>query len=118
MQLIFQGKTNCYHPTGIEFHEGLNITHTKNHWSNENKVIEHVESIIFPFAKPNRAELDLEKEQKCMLIFDVFKAQCTQRVFDLIDENHGYCVSTGENYPCISAIRFSNQQCTKIIFKK
>ena len=26
-----------------------------------------------------------------MLIFDVFKAQCTQRVFDLIDENH--CVT-------------------------
>ena len=33
----------------------------------------------------------LEEEQKCMLIFDVFKAQCTQRVFDLIDENH--CVT-------------------------
>ena len=91
MQLIFQGKTNCYHPTGNEFHKGLNITHTKNHWSNENKVIEHLESIIFPFAKPNRAELDLEREQKCMLIFDVFKAQCTQHVFDLIDEN--YCVT-------------------------
>ena len=26
-----------------------------------------------------------------MHIFDVFKAQCTQRVFDLIDENH--CVT-------------------------
>ena len=26
-----------------------------------------------------------------MLIFDVFKTQCTQRVFDLIDENH--CVT-------------------------
>ena len=91
MQLIYQGKTNRHHPTGIEFPEGFNITHTKNHWSNEDKVIEHLESIIFPFAKSNRAELDLEKEQKCMLIFDVFKAQCTQRVFDLIDEN--YCVT-------------------------
>ena len=91
MQLIYQGKTNHCHPIGTEFPKGFNITHTKNHWSNEDKVIEHLESIIFPFAKSNRAELDLEKEQKCMLIFDVFKAQCTQRVFDLIDENH--CVT-------------------------
>ena len=28
-----------------------------------------------------------------------------------------YCVRTGESYPCISAIRFGNQQCGKIIFK-
>ena len=35
--------------------------------------------------------MDLEEELKCMLNFDVFKAQCTQRVFDLIDENH--CVT-------------------------
>ena len=34
MQLIYQGNTNCCHPTGIEFPEGFNITHTKNHWSN------------------------------------------------------------------------------------
>ena len=91
MQLIYRGKTNCCHPTGTEFLEGFNITHAKNHWSNEDKIIEHLESIIFPFAKSKRAELDLEEEQKCMLIFDVFKAQCTQRVFDLIDENH--CVT-------------------------
>ena len=35
--------------------------------------------------------MDLEEEQKGMLIFDVLKVQCTQLVFDLIDENH--CVS-------------------------
>ena len=98
MQLIYQGKTNHCHPIGTEFPEGFNITHTKNHWSNEDKVIEHLESIIFPFAKSNRAELDLEKEQKCMLIFDVFKAQCTQRVFDLIDENHCVTVFVPENF--------------------
>ena len=32
--------------------------------------------------------MGFKKEQKGMLIFDVFKPQCTQRVFDLIDENH------------------------------
>ena len=73
MQLIYQGKTNRCHPAGIEFPEGFNITHAKNHWSNEAKVIEHLESIIFPFATSKRAKLDLEEEQKHMLIFDGFK---------------------------------------------
>ena len=86
MQLIYQGKTNRCQPTGIEFSEGFNITHTKNYWRNEDNVIEHLESIIFPFAKSKRAKLDLEEEQKFMLIFNVFKAQCTQLFFDLIDK--------------------------------
>lgn len=63
------------------------MTYTKNHWSNEEKVIEHFESVIFPFAKLKRTELGLNENQKCMLIFDVFKSQCTQKVLDLLDEN-------------------------------
>ena len=43
MQLIYQGKTNRSHPTGIKFLEGSNIIHAKNHWTNEHKVIEHLE---------------------------------------------------------------------------
>ena len=115
MQVIYQGQTNRYHSTGIEFPEGFNFTHKKNHWNNEDKVIEHLESIIFPFAKSKRAELDLKEEQKCILFFDVFKAQSTQRIFDLIDGNHCVIVLVPAN---ISTIRFGNQRCSKIIFKK
>ena len=97
MQLIRQGKTNRCHPTNIEFPEGFNITQTKNHWSNEDKVIKHLESIIFSFAKSKRSELGFKKEQKGMLIFDAFKPQCTQRVFDLIDENHWTTVFVAAN---------------------
>ena len=50
IQLIYQGKTNRCHPTSIEFPEGFNNTNTKNHRSNEDKVIGYLESIIFPFA--------------------------------------------------------------------
>lgn len=88
MQLIFEGKTNrileeerC-HPTGVEFPQGFNVTHTRNHWSNDEKVIEHLESVIFPFAEFKRTELGLEEEQKCLLVYDVFRGQCTQKVFD------------------------------------
>ena len=43
MQLIYQGKTNRSHPAGIEFLEGFDITHAKNHWTNDDKVIEHLQ---------------------------------------------------------------------------
>ena len=58
MQLIYQGKTNRCHPTGIEFPEGFNIIHAKNHWSNEDKAIKHLESLIFLFATSKRVKLD------------------------------------------------------------
>ena len=91
MQLIYQGKTNRCHPVGIDFPEGFNITHSKNHWSNEDKVIELLEEIIFAYAESKRDELGLEQDQKCLLIFDVFKGQCTDRVLDLMNKNN--CVT-------------------------
>ena len=53
------------------------------------KPLNILKQLFLRFVKSKRAELYLEEEQKCML--DVFKARCTQRVFDLIDENH--CVT-------------------------
>ena len=46
---------------------------------------------------PSQTKLDLKEEQKCMLIFDAFKAQCTQRVFDMINGNHCVTVYVPEN---------------------
>ena len=43
------------------------------------------------FRLPSQAEPIWISKSKCMLIFYAFKAQCTQRVFHLIDENH--CVT-------------------------
>ena len=54
-------------------------------------MIEHLETVIFPFAKSKKTELGLAENQKCMLIFDVFKGQGTQKVLNLLDENG--CVS-------------------------
>ena len=70
------------------FPEGFNITHTPNHWSNEEKSIELLEEIVFPYLSRKRAELNLPDDQKTLLIFDVFKGQKTQRILDLMVENH------------------------------
>ena len=47
-----------------------------------------------------------------MLIFDVFKAQCTECVFDLIDGNHFVTLFVLANLTHVF------QWCSKIIFKK
>ena len=88
MQIIYEEKTVHCHPQGIKFPEGFNITHTPNHWSNEDKAVEHLEEIVFPYLKRKRAELGLPGDQKALLIFDVFKGQKTQRILDLMEENH------------------------------
>ena len=97
MQIIYQGKTIRCHPQGVVFPEGFNITHTPNHWSNEEKSIELLEEIVFPYLSRKRAELNLPDDQKALLIFDVFKGQKTQRILDLMVENHSVYVFVPNN---------------------
>ena len=59
MQLIYEGKTEQCHPRGVEFPDGFNVTHTPNHWSNEDKVVELLEKVILPYVKNTRENLGL-----------------------------------------------------------
>ena len=97
MQIIYQGKTIRRHSQGVVFPEGFNITHTPNHWSNEEKSIELLEEIVFPYLSRKRAELNLPDDQKALLIFDVFKGQKTQRILELMVENHSVYVFVPNN---------------------
>ena len=91
MQLIYKGKSPRCLPQGITFPENFNLTFTPNHWGNEDKVIEHLEKIVFPFVVEKRKELSLPDEQNAILVFDVFKGQKTERVQSLIADNN--CIS-------------------------
>ena len=64
MQPIYQGKANRCQPTGIEFPEGFNIDHTKNHWSNEDKVIEHLESTFFSVCQVKKNRVGSRRRAK------------------------------------------------------
>ena len=92
MQLIYEGKTPLCLPQGISFPDNFNLTFTPNHWSNEDKVIEHFEKVVFPFIMAKRKELSLPDEQKAILVFDVFKGQKMERVQHLIADNNCVCV--------------------------
>ena len=64
---------------------------SKTIWGRTTCGIELLEEIIFAYAESKRDELGLEQDQKCLLIFDVFKGQCTDRVLDLMNKNN--CVT-------------------------
>ena len=87
MQLIYAGKTNRCHPQGIEFPHGFDVTHSHNHWSNEELAIQHIRKIVIPYVDKMKEELRLPKEQKSLLIYDVFKGPTTKRYTDFLFEN-------------------------------
>ena len=86
IQLIYEGKTTRCLPK-IDFPEGFNVTFTKNHWSNEEKAIEFLKEIVFPYLKSEKERLNLPADQKSLLIYDVFRGQTTEKVTKIIEEN-------------------------------
>ena len=85
MQLIYAGKTKRSTPQGIEFPHGFDVTSTPNHWSNEEKAIQHLEIIIIPYIEKTREELGLPEDQMALLIYDVFKGQKTEQYLQLLE---------------------------------
>ena len=72
VQLIYGGVTDKCHPK-VKFPESFRITHSQNHWSNEDIVMEYLKKIIFPYIKSKRQALKLPENAKALLIFDVFE---------------------------------------------
>ena len=64
------------------------MTYTPNNWSNEDKMIEYIESIILPYVEGKRKELKLSVDQPALAIFDVFKGQQTESVLKMLEENN------------------------------
>ena len=52
------------------------------------KTIPALDNIIIPYFEVTREELGLPKDQKCLLIYDVFKAQTTDKYREHLDENN------------------------------
>ena len=74
IQLIYQGKPDRCHPN-FAFPEEFHVTHTPNHWSNEEKSKELVTKILIPYIKKKIHDLKLRRNQEWLLISVVFKAQ-------------------------------------------
>ena len=85
------------HPKGVPFPADWHITHTENHWANETTTIAHIENIIIPYVKKERQLLGLRDDHTALVLFDVFKGQCTPRVLKLLEDNHILYVTLPNN---------------------
>ena len=69
VQLIYGSVNDKCHPK-VKFPELFHITHSQNHWSNKNIVMEYLKKLICPDIKSKRQALKLTEN-------DVFKGQTT-----------------------------------------
>ena len=88
IQLIYQGTTTRCHPKGVMFPSDWHISCTSNHWSNEETMLEYIDKIIVPYFEQARKRHKLETNHSAIVIFDVFKEQCTEPVLNKLEDNN------------------------------
>ena len=86
-QLIYSGTTKACLPKYDGIPSDWHITCTSNHWSNELKMKEYLELIIFPYVRQKRKELNLQDDHPALAIFDVFKGQTTDAIYEMLEKN-------------------------------
>ena len=89
LQLIYQGKTTACLPR-FAFPSEWNVTYTPNHWSNGQKTKEYIHKIILPYVEAKR-NAHGRSNQTALVIFDEFKGQITDDVYNVLD-NHNILV--------------------------
>ena len=60
--------------------------------------MEYLKKNIFPYIENICKSLSIGKDQKVLLIFDVFKGQTTGAVLQLLEENHCLSVKAPANH--------------------
>ncbi|XP_063401970.1 uncharacterized protein LOC134686222 [Mytilus trossulus] len=86
-QIIYGGKTDKCHPT-YKFPSDWDITHSENHWANTDTQMEDVKNIILPYIRKIKRSAKLNKDQKALCIFDVFRAQMGEDFLAFLDEKN------------------------------
>ena len=77
VQLIYQVKTNLYHPSSILLPKQFNITHKDNQWINKGAVIKHLKNIFY-YVEVNCKLLGLMQGPQEFPIY-IFKGHKTER---------------------------------------
>ena len=83
MQLIYKDKTNQSLPK-VGFPDGFSLSTNKTHYSNEEEALKFIGEIILPHVRKERAKLRY-RNQKALLIFDVFRGQTTNKTFKVFE---------------------------------
>lgn len=64
-----------------DFPDNWCVTHSENHWSNEETMIEYIQGIIVPYVEGVRQMLG-KNDQAVLAIFDNFRGQLTENVVE------------------------------------
>ena len=86
-QLVYQGKTKKCLPS-VVFPCDWDVTFSPNHWLNEQTMKSYLQKIMIPYIETKRKELGLPNNYPSLVIFDNFKAQCTDDLLALLTENN------------------------------
>lgn len=86
MQVIYSGKTKASQPRDFKFPSGFCVTQNPKQWSNEIETLKLIDEIISPYVTKKREDLKLAKNQKALLIWDVFRGQMTDKVKERLTE--------------------------------
>jgi hypothetical protein len=90
LQLIFTGKTNECHPphtsstTNARFH----LTHSINHWSNQETMDQYVEHVLLPYLKCKIAEHNLPPDSKLIVNLDCWSVHKSAEFRSLIKSKY------------------------------
>ena len=90
-QLVYEGKTPRCLPQ-VDFPDGWHITYSSSHWCNESTMQDYINEIILPYIDMKRKEMKLPSNHPALLLFDNFKAQCTETLLKHIDAHDVYVV--------------------------
>ena len=87
LQVIYAGNTNGCLPK-YSFPDEWHATYTPNHWANENTMEDYVNLIIIlPYVQIKRMKLNLPADHPALVVFDVFKGQCTKSIDNILQAN-------------------------------
>ena len=86
MQLIYQGKTGLSLPK-MKFPDGFSLRVNESHCSNEHEALKFIEEIILPYIREEREKLGC-RNQKALLIFNVFPGRTTDKILKVLEDNN------------------------------
>ena len=110
LQLIYQGKTAaCL--SRFAFPSEWNVAYTPNHWSNEQKTKEYTHKIILPYVEAKH-KAHGRPNQTALVIFDEFKSQVTDNIYNLLQNHNIQVVKVPPN--CIDRLQPMNLSINKI----
>ena len=90
LQLIFSGKTTDCHPpiTSTVHNAKFHITHSPNHWSNQETMQQYIKEIIVPYLQSKIAQHNLPADSKAILVLDCWSVHKSKEFRVHVFKNH------------------------------